>query len=239
MLLFAYKSLVLSLILTLLVNVSHAETFTFHTVGDYSDTSNWDTYPGNYVENGDTLLIEADFNVDVNLDVYDGVVILNSDVVGFEVSYVNFWYDSKLVIESNYLTLNIYGHLEIADMEVTSNFFSLIIANFGYGILSYGNPFIFNDDIQYDNYGTQNNSFFDGYEGYFFNAGTILVEFDDLILNCQLELFDGTIEGYSSFDIIQQSGSIQQSCSSCTSSTINCQSVTIKDAETEGTWNID
>ena len=216
-----------------------ATTYTFNTSGDYSDTSNWDTYPGEYVENGDTLLILEDININVILDIYDGVILFESNVDEVTMSYVTFWFDSLLKIEVNYLELTIHGHLYFdGGIAEYPNLFIVSITNFGDGIHG-GNIFAYGPSIEYYNIGTQGSPFFIDFDGYFINEGTILVEFGSLYLDCSLELSYGTIEGYSPFEIIQQGGSIAQSCSNCTSTTDNCTSVTVTNANIKGEWIIE
>lgn len=227
-------------VFSLLAFNSSAETFTFMYSGDYSDTSNWDNYPGTVVENGDTLLILEDININVFLNVYDGVVLFESNVDEVVIHFVTIWYDSLLKIEATYFQFDIHGELYFEGGSIEHpNLFDITIINTGNGINGNYNNFFFVSIFIYHNLGTQDSSLFYDFDGLFINEGTIMVEFGNLYLNCDLELSSGTIEGLSSFEIIQEGGSIDQDCSTCTSNTVNCTSVTISNSEIKGNWVID
>ena len=216
---------IISLMLLFVIEMK-ATVYTFHTAGSYSDSSNWDIYPGNYFYTNDTISIEANC-WDIDLVVENGYVLFSENVSEIGIDWLTlFSSDCQLEFLSNYLSITISGSIDFIPNGFYNTILTpanpfIVINNSGYGISSNTCP-IWQDYgfMVYYNDGIQDAEFLGCMNGIFFNFGTIEVSWSTLNLNCDLDLSSGTITGSQPFSIVPYNGTIMQSCSNCVA-TIN------------------
>lgn len=205
-----------------------ATVYTFHTSGNYSDVTNWDIYPGTFLDSNDTILIEADIH---NMDLFavDGYILFSEDVSYISIQWMTVIENCQLEFLNGYISIDTYGGLEFYNLNnpiMTPFFTHISINNYGYGVSSYGCPlwetFV---TIDYFNDGTQEAEFLECMDGIFFNFGTIEVTWSTLSLNCDLDLASGTISGLQPFSITPYNGTIMQYCNNCTATINNIENL--------------
>lgn len=208
------KSIIITVqlfILSFIATPLLADQFTFHTAGLFSNSDNWDIYPGIDLTADDTLYITADC-FSIEFDQFEGRMEVSGNVGVLDFLVASFHIDSSLKIDvSDFLLyITIFGELEFDGTFENPNSNILIVANEGNG-LTIGSDM----DIQeYINAGTHSG----GTYGIpiFTNPGTL--EISDLNFVVDSGIFDlecGTITGASPYNI-EFLGDVQQTFSSCT-----------------------
>ena len=203
-----------------------ATVYTFQTAGDYTDASNWDTYPGTDLGTNDTISIEANCS-NINLYASDGYVVFSEYVSDIQIVDLFTTNNCQLEFKASWFQLYILG-----DFHYTSNYpiiFSdnafIFIINSGNGIYGEGAQSWESIQIDYINLGNQDVSLLESIEGHFVNEGILNVDWLFVFLNCDLDLSTGTIEGTSPFTFYQFGGSISQDCTSCTATINNIENL--------------
>lgn len=117
-----------------------ATTYTFHTSGSYDDESNWDVYPGNILDNDDTIVLEEE-PYNINLEVLAGTHIIESNVIYLDVQTLDISGSATLEIQSNILDIKVYDWFSIDEsaLIISAGHPSISLFNHGYFSLNYNN----------------------------------------------------------------------------------------------------
>jgi len=219
----------LILISFLLIFVSakcDAAIYTFQVEGDYTNPSNWDTYPGTMLTTNDTISIEANC-WSISLDVYDGYVRFTENCGFISVLTLRTYNNSTIEIMSENFNIDIYSSMHIGGNNdvIFPSFCFLTISNSGSGIIVDNCMNWFNALVIYSNWGAQDATFLECMDGSFINDGIVEVWNSFVFLNCELDLSSGTIEGVFPFDLYQFSNSLSQQCNGCTATINNIENL--------------
>lgn len=192
-----------------MINTSEGAVYTFHTPGLYTDSNNWDVYPGTVLLFNDTISIEANIE-SIQLLAFDGYIVFEEDVSSVGIVELTILEGCQLEFKQQVFAMDIA-------FSFTHNSFNPIIApdfafielfNSGAGITSNTCMFDTYVDFGYTNYGTQDSYFLECMNGSFSNFGIIEVSSNTFYLNCSLELFNGIINGNIPFEFHQFNGHI-------------------------------
>jgi len=211
-----------------------ATTYTFHTSGAYDDDSNWDVYPGNVLDNDDTIILEEEpYNID--LEVLSGTLIITSNVTYLDVQTLNISGSAILEIESNFLDIDVFGWFSIDDsaLIISTGYPWITLINHGYYSVDINNSDI---DINLYNYGTLDLWIIESY-GYVVNHGTIEVWGNNNVIigPSELDLADGTFTGFGSYTLDMGYIYVTQYESWNTATFENCTQLTLDWAYITGT----
>ncbi len=203
------------------INFSFGAVYTFHTAGSYTNAGNWDVYPGTDLLSDDTISIEANiFNID--LLATDGYVVFAEDVVDIQITNLFIMDNCQLEFLASFFNLGVTGEFTYMgnNQILIPNGAFIFVSNFGNGINFNTCPIWDFVHVEYNNYGVQGSFLIECMEGDFYNYGIIEVDSELFILNFDLYLEEGTIDGMVPFAIDQFNGSFNQTCETC-SATIN------------------
>ncbi len=220
----------------------YATTYTFHTSGDYTNEANWDAYPGETIDVGDTIVIDA-FSIDnIQLLMWGGHLLFTDNAVDVSIWDLEVNNSATIEIQGSYIDIHINSTLAYYSFEeiISDCYLFLEIHNNGSGF--YGIDFALNDlcgQITYYNNGQEEASILGMNDINVFNWGTLNTFPGDLYVTCNLHMENGTITGYEPYQLIQLDGEINQNCSSCTAYILNASAVIIKNGEITGTIIID
>lgn len=222
---------------------AYATIYTFENSGSYSDETNWDTYPGETIDEGDTILIEANSIYNVNLLMWGGLLLFSDEVNHASINDLEINNSAIVEFQGSGIILDISG--SITDFTyngfVVNCWFFMEIYNYGSGFIA-GTASLDGlcGDILYFNYGEEEAFILGLNNTQVYNCGTLNVYSDVVYVSCILDLSDGTITGYDQNELIQYSqGEINQSCSNCTSYITNASLVKIDKGTIKGTVIID
>lgn len=194
----------------------NATVYTFETEGYYLDESNWDSYPGTELSNGDTILIEANC-LYIELEAQDGLLIIAESVQNLSIDGLRIYSGCQFELNPENLIIEIWGFFEYnSSNSIISPFNpSLYITNNGSGLHADNSFFGNMSFVEYINFGTQSADLLEYLPGDFVNYGMIEVFSPQVYSYCNLDLFDGSIIGFMPFDFHILS-EINQSCTDCT-----------------------
>ena len=209
--------IILSLTITIItfLNCSGA-VFTFQSSGDYTDPGNWDSYPGTTLFTNDTLIIDANCQ-NIDLTAFDGFIQFTENASEISILDLTIYSDCQVEFLSSYIIITISGyffHFDYNPIDFPDGAY-VTIFNDGYGIDFNSCPiwdYIF---VDYWNFGYQDSFLLECMDGSFYNEGTINVQGGLFMLNVDLELGSGLIEGSSPYTIYPLNGTINQNCTNC------------------------
>ena len=222
--------------------VSRSETFTMISGADYQDASNWDTYPGTTLFDGDTIVIDVSSLGNFSLTMWGGHLLFTEEVNTCDVGYWEIYNSSTVEFEGNWIIIHIFGEIYYEAYQGINldNSMDVSIINLDEGFngihTALENLYA---DFQYENEGTEDAHILDLSNLNMTNWGTLMAYPGDIYIYCHLELASGTITGYDPYQLIQIAGEIKQSCTNCTSYITNASSVQFVDAEIQGNLIID
>lgn len=201
-----------------------ATVYTFLTAGNFSDVSNWDTYPGPDLMNGDTISIEANCD-NIDLNVIDGHLIIETTASDISITNLTFYSNGTMEIKPNNANITINDWFQYyPDIAITNNGTSfLFIYNYSGGVNG-SNCLFDNFNTYYSNYGEQDSYLLECLDGEFMNAGIINVYSNYFFLNCKLDLHNGQINADIPFTMTQY-GALIQYCSFCTATINNLEEI--------------
>lgn len=211
-----------------------ATTYTFHTSGSYDDESNWDVYPGNILDNDDTIVLEEE-PYNINLEVLAGTLIIESNVIYLDVQTLDISGSATLEIQSNILDIEVYDWFSIdaSALIISSGDTWITLFNHGYYSLNDNNSDL---DIYLYNYGTLELWTIETYD-YVVNHGTIEVWGNNNVMYgpYELDLADGTFTGFGSYTLDMGYVYVTQYESWNTATFENCTQLTLDWAYITGT----
>lgn len=122
------KTLLSSVVHLCYLSIVSGATYTFQTVGEWSDQSNWDVYPGTSIHAADSVIVSADLELDLSVTI-DGYIEIGSSS--------SFMAESVLTVHGEILNygnfigqtqINLFGDaVNHGDWELTNG--TLIITN--------------------------------------------------------------------------------------------------------------